>query len=161
MAAPLDGNNGGQMDQSFQSIVVRNSRGMDMLQTTKDAGRLYIQGDAIGSGSHEKIALATVESDSIVMEMTERGKVPEKGMPRFMGEIMASVMGTIGPKGINFARYSIDYHILRNYLHILDEWGEARAKKSMPKYASEIVEKYLEDEKFSILKESILSKKLK
>lgn len=158
MAAPLD-KNSAQMDQSLQSITIRNSRGAEMVDSALNAGRLYIQSEAKGSGTHEKIALATVESDSIVMEMTKRGKIPEKGMPLFMGEIMAFVMGSIGPKGVNFARYSIDYHILRNYLHVLDEWGEERAKNSIPAYAELIVQKYLADEKFALLKESILSKK--
>ena len=157
MAAPLDSSSGA-MDQSLQSITVRNERGLKMMDVAMEAGRLYIHGDAEGSGSHEQISLATVESDSIVMEMTGKGEVPEKGMPRILGEVMAFMMTNIGPTGVNFARYSIDYHVLRNYLHILDEWGDERASTSMPKYAEMIVEEYLKNEKFSDLKERILSK---
>merc|ERR1712071_542139 len=157
MAAPLDSNNN-VMDQSLQSITVRNTRGMNMIHTAIDAGRLHIHGEATGNGSHEKISLATVESDSIVMEMTQRGTIPEKGMPRLLGEIMAIGMGNLGPKGVNFARYSIDYHVLRNYLHVLDQWGEDRAANCLPRYAEMIVEQYLRNEKFAVLKESILVK---
>ena len=68
-------------------------------------------------------------------------------------------MTNVGPKGINFARYSIDYHLLRNYLHILDAWGEQRAETSLPKYAVEIVNKYMEtDQKLAELKETIVDR---
>lgn len=32
----------------------------------------------------------------------------------------------IGPKGIEFARYSLDYHTIRNYLHVNRMWGKER-----------------------------------
>ena len=106
-------------------------------------------GAATGTGSHEKIASATVLKDSIVLKMIGDA-VPEKGMPGFMGEIMATVLRVVGPKGTSFARYSIDYHILRNYLHVLQQWGPQRAKRHMPQYSMDIVQHYMEtDEQFA------------
>ena len=32
----------------------------------------------------------------------------------------------IGPKGLEFARYSLDYHTIRNYLHVNRAWGKQR-----------------------------------
>jgi hypothetical protein len=32
----------------------------------------------------------------------------------------------IGPKGIEFARYSLDYHTIRNYLYVNRLWGKER-----------------------------------
>lgn len=32
----------------------------------------------------------------------------------------------IGPKGLEFARYSLDYHTIRNYLHVNRLWGKER-----------------------------------
>ena len=83
-----------------------------------------------------------------------------EGMPRWFGEIMASVMTAAGPKGINFARYSIDYHVLRNYLHVLDVWGESRASNMIPASSLLIVQKYLDtDQSFRALAEKIRSNK--
>jgi hypothetical protein len=71
------------------------------------------------------------------------GAIREQGMPGWMGEIMSSVMSAIGPKGVSFARYSIDYHILRNYLHVLHEWGIERSQRQqIPQYARDIVQHY-------------------
>ncbi len=66
-----------------------------------------------------------------------------EGLPRFVGNNVASVMRAVGPKGVNFARYSLDYHLLRNYLHVIDEWGEG-GKSIVPEYATTIVKKNLE-----------------
>lgn len=34
----------------------------------------------------------------------------------------------IGPKGLEFGRYSLDYHTIRNYLHVHRYWGKQRYK---------------------------------
>lgn len=74
-----------------------------------------------------------------------------------------------GPKGLEFARYSLDYHTIRNYLHVNRAWGkqryakpnscmskmkcvlsvflilfvvECRADRHMPSYAKKIVSMY-------------------
>lgn len=74
----------------------------------------------------------------------------------------------IGPKGLEFARYSLDYHTIRNYLHVNRNWGKQRcaiidndiysvkykvvsnilsaktfrADKHMPSYAKKMVDMY-------------------
>ncbi|CAJ1944443.1 unnamed protein product [Cylindrotheca closterium] len=142
MGAPLDSNS--RMDESFQTIAIRNERGVQMVQTAVKASRLKLHGTAPGKGGHESLSSATVAADSIVLSMVGEKDPPEQGMPALMGEIMAFAMRNLGPKGINFARYSVDYHLLRNYLHILNEWGEARTTMALPASAKEIVEHYLQ-----------------
>ena len=113
MGAPLDSSM--SMDASFQTITVRNKRGERMLQCALESDRLQLGPDATGRGSHEKFASTTVLSDNIVQRMVG-GEMKSEGMPRLLGELLATVMTAAGPKGVNFARYSLDYHILRNYL---------------------------------------------
>jgi coenzyme F420-reducing hydrogenase beta subunit len=156
MGAPLEPNS--RMDASYQTLTIRNQRGARMVQAAVESSRLKVGKEAFGEGSHEALASATVAADSIVMSMVGR-QPKESGMPSFLGEIMAFAMQKIGPKGTNFARYSIDYHLLRNYLHILDEWGEDRAKECLPTYAQDIVNHYLNlDPKFKELVSQISSK---
>lgn len=145
MGAPLDGTNK-RMDQSYQTISVRNEKGLSMIEIAKRFSRLRIEDEpANGSGSHEKMASATVTSDSIIMDMIG-GEVKEDGLPKLVAEIMAFAMRNIGPKGVNFARYSIDYHILRNYFHIQNAWGTDRTNTAVPQYAREIVDHYLSND---------------
>ena len=101
MGAPLD--KSPRMDSSYQTITSRNERGNEMINVALQAGRLNIYEEARGSGLHEKFSTATVNSDSIVLQMTG-GTVKENGMPQLFGEGMATVMSALGPKGINFAR---------------------------------------------------------
>ncbi|KAL6660914.1 hypothetical protein ACP70R_000298 [Stipagrostis hirtigluma subsp. patula] len=63
------------------------------------------------------------------------GKGPSSPAPRFVGNILAFLLNLIGPKGLEFARYSLDYHTIRNYLHV-------RAEQHIPGYAKKIVEAY-------------------
>lgn len=157
MGAPLEPNS--RMDTSYQTLTIRNERGAQMVDAALAASRLEVLETATGQGFHEKLASATVASDGIVQGMVG-GTVQEEGMPLWMGEIMASVMTFVGPKGVAFARYSIDYHILRNYLHVLDVWGEERARTSIPQYALDIVDRYIKsgDKSLIQLRDTIQSK---
>ena len=153
MGAPLVEKGGGgkkgvtRMDESSQTLTIRNKRGAKMAEIAQKASRLTIKGKAVGKGSHEKLASATVASDAIVMAMVGKS-VPEKGMPGILGQIMAFGMTRLGPKGINFARYSIDYHILRNYLYTLkvEKGNEESAKMKLPQNARDIVDHYQEND---------------
>lgn len=141
MAAPLDGKS--RMDESWQTVTVRNERGNQMVETAITQGRLEVGDIARGSGDHQQLAIATTKSDALVQAMVG-GKVQENGMPLWLGSIMVTVLRKVSAKGIAFARYSIDYHIVRNYFHVLNEWGEHRARSSTPQFALEIVDEYLE-----------------
>jgi coenzyme F420-reducing hydrogenase beta subunit len=143
MGAPLEDNS--RMDESYQTLTVRNERGAKMVQTAFEASRLVLGDDATGKGSHEKLASATVASDALVAAMVDK-PVPEAGMPGWLGEFMAYGMQRFGPKGINFARYSIDYHVLRNYLYIVSSWGKERANTSIPQYSKDIVNHYIQND---------------
>jgi len=60
-----------------------------------------------------------------------------------------------------YSRYSIDYHLLRNYLHILDVWGEERANSALPLYCKTIIDQYrISDDSFRNLENIVLQKKL-
>ena len=167
MGAPLDNKS---MDCSSQTLTIRNIRGEMMVNTAVEQGRLRVNQTAEGKGKHESMAIATVNADGIVAGMTG-GEVKEEGMPKLAGEIIALLLGNkfvgVAPKGVAFARYSIDYHILRNYLYVLDEWGEERvdgntdsgSSSCLPKYARDIVERYRrENAQFEALRNIILCK---
>jgi len=151
---------GKRMDQCDQTLTVRNERGALLVQTAVDAGRLHVGETALGKGSHEQLAGATVSSDAQVQAMIG-GEVKELGMPEWLGNIFASVLQAIGPKGISFARYSIDYHILRNYLYLLNQSeSEAALQEALPEYSIRIVDHYLKsDNDFQHLHSAINRKK--
>ena len=68
-----------------------------------------------------------------------------KPMPVWLGNILAAVLLKAGPKGLEFGRYSLDYHTIRNWLHVQRHWPGARAEQHIPRYAKRLVEMYDKD----------------
>ena len=58
---------------------------------------------------------------------------------------LSSATQRLGPKGLEFGRYSIEYHILRNYLFVSRHMGPERAARHMPESAKRIVAAYDSD----------------
>lgn len=45
-------------------------------------------------------------------------------------------------QGLEFARYSLDYHTIRNYIYVQRAFPPQQAAKHVPAYARRIVEQY-------------------
>jgi len=122
------------MNQHTQSITVRNERGREMLDLVRD--RMYLE-PGVASGDPSGVVLSTLQAD----DAAKFGLGPKEPMPRWLGDVIASLLTAIGPKGLNFGKYSVEYHYLRNYLYVNRYWGE-RAMEHIPSYVREIVKKY-------------------
>lgn len=159
MGAPLGGDGASdRMDQSFQTLTMRNARGARMVEIARESDRLRVGDLALGEGDHEKLASATVASDALVNALVDE-PVPERGMPGWLGEVMAFGMRRMEPKGMNFARYSIDYHILRNYLFVLNSKSGDRtaALAVLPQNARDVVCHFVrEDPAFAELEAKVI-----
>ncbi|TQD78849.1 hypothetical protein C1H46_035580 [Malus baccata] len=88
-------------------------------------------------GTRRPFTMETVKAD----DTAKMGKGPEPA-PKFVGNVIAFLLNLIGPKGLEFARYSLDYHTIRNYLYVNRTWGKQRADQHMPSYAKKIVDSY-------------------
>ncbi|KMZ65877.1 7-hydroxymethyl chlorophyll a reductase, chloroplastic [Zostera marina] len=119
-----------------QYITVRNGRGREMLDLVKD---LFEITPTVSTGNRRPLVFETVKAD----DKAKSGKGPQPA-PRFIGNLIAFFLNLIGPKGLEFARYSIDYHTIRNYLHVYRTWGKQRADEHMPSYSKKIVKSYNE-----------------
>ena len=101
-----------------------------------------------------KFLLLNISTMHIVIDFPGQG--PSQPAPKFVGNFLAFVLNLvssnnstcliicqaewlyrslplllfrllqIGPKGLEFARYSLDYHTIRNYLHVYRTWGKPR-----------------------------------
>ena len=110
------------MAASWQHVVVRNERGAALLAalgTHGEAGgpgrgRLEVR-PVESVGDPAALARGTVEAD----DAARLGKGPAKPMPRWVGTLLAWLLTRwLAPRGLAFAQYSIDYHVLRNYLFV-------------------------------------------
>ncbi|KAJ7979746.1 7-hydroxymethyl chlorophyll a reductase, chloroplastic [Quillaja saponaria] len=136
------------MTQHPQYVTVRNERGREMLSLVEEC--LEIK-PTISSGNRRPFVMETVKAD----DNAKLGRGPSQPAPKFIGNLIAFLLGLIGPKGLEFARYSLDYHTIRNYLYVNRVWGKQRAERHMPSYAKKLVDMYNQNDEI----EQMLSNK--
>ena len=62
-------------------------------------------------------------------------------LPMWAAQLMGVVIEKIGPKGLEYARFSIDSHFTRNYLYVKRHHPEKLAAH-VPEFAKRIVDQY-------------------
>lgn len=111
----------------WQWIVVRNDRGQEMLDLVQD----QLETQPVMSQGDRKNAV--------------QQSIPayDKGvtLPMWAAKLMGIVIEKIGPKGLEYARFSIDSHFTRNYLYVKRHHPEKLADH-VPEFAKRIVEQY-------------------
>lgn len=111
----------------WQWIVVRNDTGKQMLDLVKN----QLEQQPVASKGNRKEAV--------------QQSIPayDKGvtLPMWAAKLMGVVIEKIGPKGLEYARFSIDSHFTRNYLYVKRHHPE-KLKAHVPEFAKRIVEQY-------------------
>ncbi|NJN85316.1 MAG: hypothetical protein HC881_02020 [Leptolyngbyaceae cyanobacterium SL_7_1] len=111
----------------WQWIVVRNDRGQAMLDLVGD----YLETQPVMSQGdrHNAVQQSIPAYDKGVT------------LPMWAAKLMGVVIDKIGPKGLEYARFSIDSHFTRNYLYVKRHHPEI-LDAHVPEYAKQIVEQY-------------------
>lgn len=111
----------------WQWIVVRNEQGKEMLDLVND----QIETQPVMSKGDRKAAV--------------QQSIPayDKGvtLPMWAAKLMGIVIEKIGPKGLEYARFSIDSHFTRNYLYVKRNHPE-KLEAHVPEFAKRIVGQY-------------------
>ncbi len=111
----------------WQWIVVRNETGAEMLELIQD----QIKTQPVESQGDRKPAV--------------QQSIPayEKGvtLPMWAAKLMGVVIEKIGPKGLEYGRFSIDSHFTRNYLHVKRKYPK-KLEAHVPEFAKRIVAQY-------------------
>ncbi|MBD2204572.1 Coenzyme F420 hydrogenase/dehydrogenase, beta subunit C-terminal domain [Calothrix sp. FACHB-1219] len=111
----------------WQWIVVRNDTGKEMLDLVKD--QLDTQPVMSEGNRKEAVQQSIPAYDKAVT------------LPMWAAKLMGVVIERIGPKGLEYARFSIDSHFTRNYLYVKRNHPE-KLEAHVPEYAKRIVEQY-------------------
>ncbi|MFM7191392.1 MAG: Coenzyme F420 hydrogenase/dehydrogenase, beta subunit C-terminal domain, partial [Microcystaceae cyanobacterium] len=111
----------------WQWIVVRNETGREMLELVKD--QLHTQ-PVMSEGDRRNAVQQSIPAyDKAVT------------LPMWAAKLMGVVIEKIGPKGLEYARFSIDSHFTRNYLYVRRNYPEKLAAH-VPEFAKKIVAQY-------------------
>jgi coenzyme F420 hydrogenase subunit beta len=111
----------------WQWIVVRNETGKEMLEMVKD--QLNTQ-PVMSKGDRKQAVQQSIPA-------YDKGVT----LPMWAAKLMGVVIEKVGPKGLEYARFSIDSHYTRNYLYVKRNYPEKLADH-VPDYAKKIVEQY-------------------
>ena len=111
----------------WQWIVVRNDTGKEMLDLVKD--QLDTQPVMSQGNRKEAVQQSIPAYDKAVT------------LPMWAAKLMGVVIEKIGPKGLEYARFSIDSHFTRNYLYVKRNHPEKLAAH-VPEFAKRIVGQY-------------------
>jgi coenzyme F420 hydrogenase subunit beta len=120
----------GYMGATFgwQWIVVRNETGREMLDLIKN--QLNVQ-PVISKGDRKPAVQQSIQAyDKAVT------------LPMWFAKLLGIMIDKfIGPKGLEYARFSIDSHFTRNYLYVKRNYPEKLAAH-VPEFAKKIVSQY-------------------
>jgi 3,8-divinyl protochlorophyllide a 8-vinyl-reductase (ferredoxin) len=111
----------------WQWIVVRNSRGAEMLELVHD--QLETQPVSSNGDRRQAVQQSIPAYDQGVT------------LPMWAAKLMGVVIEKVGPKGLEYARFSIDSHFTRNYLYVKRNYPE-KLEAHVPEYAKRIVSQY-------------------
>ena len=111
----------------WQWIMVRNDTGQEMLDLVSD--QLETQ-PVMSQGDRRQAVQQSIPAyDKAVT------------LPMWAAKLMGVVIEKIGPKGLEYARFSIDSHFTRNYLYVKRNHPE-KLDAHVPEYAKRIVAQY-------------------
>ncbi|MGK7932465.1 MAG: Coenzyme F420 hydrogenase/dehydrogenase, beta subunit C-terminal domain [Microcystaceae cyanobacterium] len=111
----------------WQWLVVRNETGKEMLEMVKD--QLNTQ-SVMSKGDRKQAVQQSIPA-------YDKGVT----LPMWAAKLMGVVIEKVGPKGLEYARFSIDSHYTRNYLYTKRNYPE-KLEAHVPEYAKRIVEQY-------------------
>ncbi|MDB9496243.1 Coenzyme F420 hydrogenase/dehydrogenase, beta subunit C-terminal domain [Spirulina major CS-329] len=111
----------------WQWIVVRNDTGQEMLDLIQD--QIETQ-DVMSKGDRKNAVQQSIPA-------YDQGVT----LPMWAAQLMGVVIERIGPKGLEYARFSIDSHFTRNYLYVKRNHPDKLADH-VPDFAQRIVAQY-------------------
>jgi 3,8-divinyl protochlorophyllide a 8-vinyl-reductase (ferredoxin) len=111
----------------WQWTVVRNSTGQEMLDLIGD--QIETQPVTSVGDRHQAVQQSIPAYDKGVT------------LPMWAAKLMGVFIERIGPKGLEYARFSIDSHFTRNYLYVKRNYPE-KLEAHVPEFAKKIVSQY-------------------
>ncbi|MBE9067161.1 Coenzyme F420 hydrogenase/dehydrogenase, beta subunit C-terminal domain [Leptolyngbya cf. ectocarpi LEGE 11479] len=111
----------------WQWVVVRNDTGQEMLDLVND--QLATQ-PVMSQGDRKQAVQNSIPA-------YDKGVT----LPMWAAKLMGVVIEKVGPKGLEYARFSIDSHFTRNYLYVKRNHPE-KLEDHVPDYAKKIVDQY-------------------
>ena len=102
-------------DQKRQWVLVRTETGAKLLSLIE---RELDRFPEFGNWECARYIRSTAGQVIETMKGRQEPYRPERNIPLWLGHALAGVLSAVGLKGIGFAHYSTDYHLIRHYYYV-------------------------------------------
>ncbi len=124
--------------KNLQWVLVRTEKG-EQLERLLD-GELERFGES-GEWECAKFVSSTARRAVESMKPTGKSYSPKPRIPLFIGNLLSAIISSIGPKGIGFAHFSVDHHLIRHYYFVKYRYPHL-LEGLVPKHAYSILKEY-------------------
>ena len=125
-------------DQNRQWLIVRTDKGKKLLDLVN--GQLERHSEE-GIWDCRKYVLQNAERVIADMKNTNALYSPDRKIPLWLGHALSWMLSRTGPKGIGFAHYSVDFHLIRHYYYIKYRYPE-QLPVLVPRHVRSILQEY-------------------
>lgn len=125
-------------DQNRQWVMVRTQKGRKLLDLVNDELARYPEE---GKWECKKFILQNTERIISSMKEQKASYSPDRKIPMWIGHLLSWILGMSGPKGIGFAHYSVDFHLIRHYYYVKYRCPE-QLTVLVPRHVRSILQEY-------------------
>ncbi len=125
-------------DQNRQWVMVRTPKGRKLLDLVNDELERYPEE---GNWECKKFILQNTERIIAGMKEEKASYSPDRKIPLWIGHALSWLLSMSGPKGIGFAHYSVDFHLIRHYYYVKYRHPE-QLTVLVPRHVRSILQEY-------------------
>ena len=125
-------------DQNRQWVIVRTKKGQELLNLIDDELERFGEH---GDWECKKAVLKNAERTIQGMKDRKTSYSSERKIPLWAGHLISRLLSMTGPKGIGFAHYSVDFHLIRHYYYVKYRCPE-QLTVLVPRYVRTILHEY-------------------
>ena len=125
-------------DRNRQWVLVRTKKGQQLLDLVNDELERYRE-----EGEWKCKKFIEKNTGQIIESMKEQKAAysPDRKIPLWAGHVLSWMLSRSGPKGIGFAHYSVDFHLIRHYYYIKYRYPE-QLTVLVPRHVRSIIQEY-------------------
>jgi coenzyme F420-reducing hydrogenase beta subunit len=122
-----------------QWVIIRTEKGEELFKLIEHELNIFPEES---SGDRTQGVLKSAKEAITRTELGDRAVVKKgRKVPVWVGHLMAKVFSRIGPRGLEFARYSVDFHLIRNYYFVRKNYPHLK-EKLVPKNVYQVLKDY-------------------
>jgi coenzyme F420 hydrogenase subunit beta len=124
--------------ENRQWVLVRTENGKKLLDLIDSELERFPE-----SGTWECGSFVRGSAGSIIETMKNTSKTysSKSKIPFWLGNMISWALCLAGPRGIGFAHYSVDFHLIRHYYYVKYRFPE-QLRKLVPEHVTTILEEY-------------------